>query len=149
MAKKSTYKHPTRLFSTPGDLLKVWEEYKEDLNIQAGDWVKVHYVGKDGVRVEDPQKPPMSFDGFEVYCYHRYGCIDQYFKNKGGYYEEFIPLCRAIKQEIRVNQINGGMLGFYNPSITQRLNNLVDKQEIQKTKFTVTKRKKGGNQDQE
>ena len=34
-----------------------------------------------------------------------------------------------IKKEIRENQITGGMLGIYNPSITQRLNNLVEKVE--------------------
>jgi len=67
----------------------------------------------------------MIFDGFEVFCKEvGYGEIEQYFKNKGEYYNDFIPLCRAIKKEIRVNQITGGMLGFFNPSITQRLNNL-------------------------
>ena len=36
---------------------------------------------------------------------------------------------RAGREEIREDQIIGGMLSFYNPSITQRLNGLVEKQE--------------------
>jgi hypothetical protein len=32
-----------------------------------------------------------------------------------------------VKNEIRENQILGGLLGVYNPSITQRLNGLTDK----------------------
>jgi hypothetical protein len=34
-----------------------------------------------------------------------------------------------VKNEIRENQILGGLLGVYNPSITQRLNGLTDKTE--------------------
>ena len=32
--------------------------------------------------------------------------------------------------EIRQDQIEGGMSGIYNPSITQRLNGLTDKSEV-------------------
>ena len=41
---------------------------------------------------------------------------------------------RAVsREEIRENQIIGGLLGFYNPSITQRLNGLVEKQSNEVT----------------
>ena len=50
-----------------------------------------------------------------------------FFKNQDDYYSDFIPICSRVKKEIRENQITGGLLGFYNPSITQRLNSLVDK----------------------
>jgi hypothetical protein len=52
-----------------------------------------------------------------------------YFNNKDGAYENYSMVCRAIKHEIRQHQIEGGMAGIYNPSITQRLNGLVEKQE--------------------
>ncbi len=42
-------------------------------------------------------------------------------------YQEFVSICSHIKKEIRSQQITGGMLGMFNPSITQRLNNLVEK----------------------
>lgn len=49
--------------------------------------------------------------------------------NREGRYAEFVPICRTIKQRIRNDQIEGGMAGIYNPSITQRLNGLTEKTE--------------------
>jgi len=120
--------HPTRIFRTPDELEQAWKLYKESLEKQE-EWFKVQYVGKEGERVTDAFKLPYTFDGFEVFCYENYGCVEQYFKNAGGLYNDFIPLCSHIKKEIRSNQITGGLLGVYNPSITQRLNNLVEKVE--------------------
>jgi hypothetical protein len=119
--------HPTRLFEKPEELVKVFENYKDNLKEQANEWVKVQYVGKDGDRVTEPQKVPYTFEGFKRYCRLHHGEIEQYFTNQGGYYTDFVSICRAIKEEIRENQIIGGLLGFHNPSITQRLNNLTDR----------------------
>ena len=129
MAKNGNI-HPTRIFKSPDELELAWKAYKDDLEIKAKEWVKVQYVGKDGDRKEDPMKLPYTMDGFEVFCYENYGTVEQYFKNKDGYYEDFVPICSHIKKEIRANQITGGLLGVYNPSITQRLNNLVDNKDI-------------------
>ncbi len=121
--------HPTRIFKTPDELEMAWRLYKEDLLIQAKDWQKVQYVGKDGQRMSDDLKLPYTMEGFEVFCYNNYGTVEQYLKNKGGYYDDFVPICSHIKKEIRHNQITGGMMGVFNPSITQRLNSLVEKSE--------------------
>lgn len=122
--------HPTRIFKNPEDLDKAFNEYKEDLKEQANEWVKIQYVGKDGEKVKDPQKVPMTFEGFKRFCRKNYGEIEQYFTNQDEYYNDFIGICRAIKEEIRENQIIGGLLNFYNPSITQRLNGLVDRKDV-------------------
>lgn len=119
-----------RIFETPEDLEKAFEQYKAHLDIEAQKWLKVQYVGKEGERKTDAQKVPMSLEGFEVFCYKNYGCVEQYFKNQGGYYADYVPICSRIKTEIRADQITGGLLGFYNPSITQRLNNLAETQNI-------------------
>lgn len=37
-----------------------------------------------------------------------------------------MSICSHIRKEIRSQQITGGMLGMFNPSITQRLNNLTE-----------------------
>ena len=121
--------HPTRIFKSPDELEHAWNLYKEDLQVQALEWTKIQYVGKNGDKKEDPLKLPYTMDGFEVFCYKNFGVIEQYFKNNLGYYDEFVPICSHIKKEIRSNQITGGLLGMYNPSITQRLNSLVDKTE--------------------
>jgi TPP-dependent pyruvate/acetoin dehydrogenase alpha subunit len=49
------------------------------------------------------------------------------FLNKDERYEAYITICSRIKEAIREDQIGGGMAGIYNPSITQRLNGLVEK----------------------
>jgi len=121
--------HPTRIFKRPEDLLKAWELFKADLKVQAKEWVRVQYVGKDGDRVAEPTKVPYTLEGFKRFCRGKYGEVEQYFTNQDDYYKDFIGICHAIKEEIRENQIIGGLLGFHNPSITQRLNGLVDKSE--------------------
>lgn len=129
MAKNGNI-HPTRIFKTPEDLKKAFDEYKDDLKEQAKEWLKVQYVGKEGERKADAQKIPMTMEGFERFCYDNYGCVNQYFDNKDELYNNFVTICSRVKNEIRENQITGGMLGFFNPSITQRLNNLTEKKDI-------------------
>lgn len=121
--------HPTRIFKKPDELEIAWQSYVDDLKQKENEWQKVQYVGRDGERKTDNFKLPYTMEGFEVFCYKNYGCIEQYFKNQGGLYEDFIPICSHIKKMIRENQITGGLLGVYNPSITQRLNNLKEQTE--------------------
>lgn len=122
--------HPTRIFKTPDELEKAFEEYKESLKEEAKQWLKVQYVGKDGERVTDKLKLPYTQDGFEVWCKKNYGYVHQYFDNKENLYNDFVAICSYIKKEIRDNQITGGLLNVFNPSITQRLNGLTDKSEM-------------------
>jgi hypothetical protein len=119
--------HPTRIFKTPSELETAWNEYKEDTKKQSLEWIEVRYVGKDGDEKNIPKKIPYTMEGFERFCRLQYGCVNQYFDNQDGYYDEFLTICSHIRKEIRENQVIGGMLGFFNPSITQRLNSLVDK----------------------
>jgi hypothetical protein len=123
--------HPTRIFKKPSELEKAFEQYKESLNEEAKQWLKIQYVGKDGERVTDPQKLPYTLEGFKRYCRKHYGDVNEYFLNREGLYNDFTTICHAIKEEIRENQITGGLLGFYNPSITQRLNGLVDQKQVE------------------
>jgi hypothetical protein len=122
--------HPTRIFQTPLELENAFEKYKESLKLESNQWLKVQYVGKEGDRVTDPQKVPYTLEGFKRYCRKNYGEVQHYFDNTDKYYDEFCVICRAIREEIREDQIIGGLLGFYNPSITQRLNGLTDKSEM-------------------
>ena len=123
--------HPTRIFKTPEDLLAAWGKYKDSLVEKAKKWPKIQYVGKDGSKVTDYPKLPLIMDGFEVFCYNNYGCVNQYFDNKDSYYDEFVTICSRIRKEIREDQITGGLLGEYNPSITQRLNGLKEQTETE------------------
>ena len=122
--------HPTRIFKSPKELEFAWIAYKQNLVEEAKEWLKVQYVGKDGCRMTDEMKLPYTMEGFSVFCYKNYGSVKAYFINERDYYDDFTTICSHIKEEIRSNQITGGLLGVYNPSITQRLNGLTDKKEI-------------------
>ena len=123
--------HPTRIFKKPEDLEKAWKAYKEDLKDKAKVWVKVQYVGKDGDKKQDSPKLPLTYEGFKRFCWdENIGTVQHYFENTEKMYDDFCEVCARIKNEIREDQITGGILSFYNPSITQRLNNLVEKSEV-------------------
>lgn len=71
---------------------------------------------------------PLTIEGFENWCFDN-GIISDlghYFANTDNKYEEYCTICTRIKKSIRQDQIEGGMVGIYNPSITQRLNNLAE-----------------------
>lgn len=105
--------------------LKYQEETKRN-PILVKDW-----VGKDADEVYREKERPLTIDGFECWLSDN-GIIEDlgdYLKNKDNRYSDFAPICSYIKKKTRKDQIEGGMAGIYNPSITQRLNNLVEKTE--------------------
>jgi len=53
--------------------------------------------------------------------------LDQYFANREERYSEYVSICTRIKKAIKQDQIEGGMVGQYNASITQRLNGLTER----------------------
>lgn len=125
MAKEKKPGRPA-FYDNPEELYAHFLEYKQ---WTADNPIKVHdFVGKDGQEVYRLRQRPLSFDGFCSYIFRTYKHhIFQYFERNEGHYEQFVVICRAIKQEIRQEQIDGGMTGIYNPSITQRLNGLSEK----------------------
>jgi hypothetical protein len=82
---------------------------------------------------------PLTMVGFEVYCFKnditRY--LGDYFGNKDNRYADFADICTHIKRTVAQDQISGGMAGIYNPSITQRLNNLTEKVEQTQVVHTI------------
>jgi hypothetical protein len=125
--------HPTRIFKSPDELLEAWEGYKTSLTEEAKKWPVTQYVGKDGVKMTDYPKLPLTLEGFYVYGYRHYGTVKSYFINERELYGDFTTICSRIKEEIRHDQITGGLLGNYNPSITQRLNGLTEKTQTEVT----------------
>jgi len=91
------------------------------------------FVGKDGEEVNRKKERPLTMEGFENYLFRENIITDvsDYFENKDNRYESYIHICRAIKRTIKQDQIEGGMAGIYNPSITQRLNGLKEQSETE------------------
>lgn len=89
------------------------------------------WVGKDATDVYREKERPLTIEGFENYLEDEeiISHLSDYFANSNGNYSEYSTICSRIKRNVRQDQIEGGMSGIYNPSITQRLNGLVEKSE--------------------
>ena len=121
----------------PEELWQLFEEYKEDLIVQAEKWKKVQYVGKEGDRVEDAPTMPMILKGFYTFCHYKLGCVKQYFLNDGNRYEEFVTITSRIRDEIEANQVSGALLGNFNPNLTARLNGIKEHTETITTSINI------------
>jgi hypothetical protein len=118
-----------RNLDSPEQLYELFLRYKQD--VKANPRIKSVFGGKEFEERAEPLERPLTMEGFEIFCWNIVGEVEQYFKNVDKRYEEYIPICSHIRKEIREDQITGGMVGQYNASITQRLNNL--KEQVEQT----------------
>ena len=119
-----------KYIETPEKMWELFQAYKK--HEKSNPVLKMEYRGKDAQQVYYELEPPLSMEGFECYVADQPGMpfgIDQYFSNQDGLYSDYMGICSRIRREIRNDQIKGGMVGIYNTSITQRLNNLVERTE--------------------
>lgn len=86
--------------------------------------------GKTSEIIPIPRETCLTMEGFENYCEEVIGHVHQYFANQDNLYGDYMSICSRIRRHIRQDQIEGGMAGIYNASITQRLNGLVDKKDV-------------------
>jgi len=113
-----------KYIETPEKLYELFEAYKANRKPR-----EIQKATATGVKSEW-HTPPLTMEGFENYCEEVIGCVHQYFVNQDNAYTEYLNICSRIKRLIRQDQIEGGMVGQYNPSITQRLNGLTEKTDV-------------------
>ena len=113
-----------KYIETPEKLMELFESYKASRQPR-----EIQKATAAGVKSEF-HMPPLTMEGFEVYCYRVGLTVEHYFRNQNGSYDDYCTICSHIKREIRTDQIEGGMVGQYNPSITQRLNGLTEKTDV-------------------
>lgn len=116
-----------KYIETPEKMWDLFAEYKT-LTKQSPRY-RTQFVGRDGVMVKEPLERPLTYEGFKEFGYQKGYTVSNYFENTGDAYKEYYDVCSRIKGVIRQDQIEGGMVGQYNPSITQRLNGLTEKTE--------------------
>lgn len=130
MTKNKREKGRPRRFETPQEFYEAFEHYKQ--------WVKDNpiYVQEaikggrsSGEIVSIKRDRPLTFSGFEVFMFREYNFTGtrHYLYNQTGAYDDFLQISNIIRKEIREEQVTGGMIGMYNPSLTARLNNLGEK----------------------
>jgi len=129
---------------TPEAMWELFERYKE--------WTKNNpryqysLSNKTGEATAIPLERPMTQVGFRCFAADMNSSVQDYFANTDGRYSVYTTICTRIEEAIRQDQIEGGMTGQYNPSITQRLNNLTERvdtttqgQAINDIKVTIIK----------
>jgi len=119
-----------KYIETPEILWQHFLDYKKHVKsnpILVKDW-----VGKDADEVHKEKEKPLTFIGFQNWLDDAdiISDVTDYFENKESRYTEYVRICSRIKRNIQDDQITGGMVNIYNPSITQRLNNLVERTDI-------------------
>jgi hypothetical protein len=115
-----------KYIETPEKMWALFEAYRND--VKNNPRHVYEYVGKDGEERIKPLERPLTMEGFKCYVWDVEGfTVEQYFTNQDGAYTEYLGICSRIKETIRRDQIEGGMVGQYNASITQRLNGLAEK----------------------
>lgn len=116
------------------DSLELWsmfERYREET--KKNPRKKMVFGGKDFSSDYELLERPLTLEGFENWCSDQ-GIIEDlghYFANTDKRYSDFCTICSRIRKTIRQDQIEGGMVGQYNPSITQRLNGLIEKSQVE------------------
>lgn len=128
-----------KYIESPERMWELFTEYRQ--HVKNNPFVVVDWVGAKAVEVEREKEKPLTMEGFELYLFEQdiIDGVDQYFSNFEGRYIDYLAICSRIRKAIREDQISGGMAGLYNPSITQRLNGLVDKVQEDGTKEVTIK----------
>lgn len=114
-----------RSMESPEKMLEAFEAYR--VKVSENPIKKMVFVGKDGDTKWEHRDRPLTYEGFLNYCSDNHGDVHHYFENTDKRYNDYREVCSRIRREIKQNQIEGGMAGIFNNSITQRLNGLVDK----------------------
>ena len=121
-----------KYIESPAEMWDMFVSYKkliEDNPFKVKDW-----VGKDAQMVKREHMKVMTMEGFECYVMDNskitYPDLTEYFEGKNESYKNYFPICSRIRREIRRDQIEKGLSNLANPSITQRLNGLTDRQEV-------------------
>lgn len=109
---------------------KLWEMFKEYVTYVKTNPRTIDKALQSGKVVQEKLEVPLTMEGFEIWCIENYSDCHHYFDNTDGRYSEYGTITTRIKKAIRQDQIEGGMVGQYNPSITQRLNNLTEKTDV-------------------
>lgn len=118
-------------FETQDTVYSAFRDYAAQ--VKSNPRKRMVFVGKDGDKQWEELEAPLTYEGFKIYCLNHHCDVHNYFENTEGRYEDYKEVCMRIKDEIRNDQITGGMVGQYNASITQRLNGLKEQSETVNT----------------
>jgi len=104
---------------TPEAMWDLFEAYKR--------WCKENPRYSYSLSTKTGEATAVPLVGFRTFAADKGQSVQDYFANYEGRYSAYTTICSRIEEAIRMDQIEGGMTGQYNASITQRLNNLTER----------------------
>ena len=118
------------LFTEPQQLWDACVEYFDYMDSRT-DWDGQNWVGKDGEEVIVKKKVPYTLSGLCLFLDVSPIYLNEFeksetFKNN----PDFSIVLTRVRQIIQTQQIDGGLLGYFNASLTARINGLTEKQDI-------------------
>ena len=125
-----------KYIETPEKMYELFEAYKKEVK----DNPRIQYSLSNKTGKAEPVylERPLTSSGFRVFAHQNGFSVEHYFANTGEAYNDYRTICRAIENEIRADQIDGGMVGQYNASITQRLNGLTERTDVTSGNQSIT-----------
>lgn len=121
-----------KYIESPQKLWDLFVDYKKQ--VKSNPTIIKDWVGKDAEQVQREKERPLTMVGFECFVCENtkisYPDLTVYFEGKEESYKNYFPISSRIKAEILNDQLTGGMVMIYSQSLTARINNISDKQEI-------------------
>lgn len=129
--KKRSKHGRDKLFASPELLMEAVEEYLE--YVDGAPWMNKEAIkGGEfaGQIISIPTARPYTFSGLCLYL----GCNRGYFNDfKKTCSADFSAVISRIEEIILTQQIEGALVGAFNPNLTARLNGITDKQSVDHT----------------
>lgn len=121
-----------KYIESPDKFWELFQDYKKQT--KANPIIIKDWVGKDAEPVYREKEKPLTMVGFECFVCENtkisYPDLTIYFEGKDDSYKDYFPIASRIKAEIQNDMLTGGMTMIYSQSLTARLANLPDRQDI-------------------
>ena len=130
-----------RTFENPSDLMTAFEQYRDFTKSNPKLIQKLAYTQVVSIEHE----LPLTLQGFEAFV----GAdLSRYLSaTKGTNYEHYAITARNIKTQVKADQLQGAIVGYFNANIVSRLSGLHSKveAEMMRTRIAIENesRKKG------
>ena len=121
-----------KYIETPEKMWELFEAYKKE--VKDNPKLVQDYVGKDAEMVYREKERPLTMVSFECYVMDHtkitYPDLTEYFEGKNESYKDYFPISSRIRREISKDLLDGGLVMIYSQNLSARLENLVDKKEV-------------------
>ena len=112
-----------KTIQSPSQLWELFLAYEKETKSRVR---RIPKATPKGMQYEE-HTPPLTIEGYKAYCHDNVCDINNYFYNVNDAYSEYTSIITRVKEKIRIDQIEGGMIGQYNSNLTARLNGLTER----------------------